>query len=192
MEIRTESVFESLNRPLALVESPERRAQMQAYVEAARVHLEQSIHQLLSGVVEEVNERVSDHYEVRLQYRAQGLSLVVQPRATPEETAPDLQFADGEIEKITLRLPAELKDRAAEAAAQAGLSINSWLVRAVGRAVRGAAGAGEVEEDARFGPLRRQKTIIIRQDDDDDSDEEYRPQRRGRGGRLSGWVGGGE
>ncbi len=42
---------------------------------------------------------------------------------------------DGGTSRVTLRLPEHLKPRIDEAAAQAGLSVNAWLVRAVSAAL---------------------------------------------------------
>ena len=70
------------------------------------------------------------------------------------------------MEKITLRLPAELKELATEAAGKASLSVNSWFVRVLARALRRA----EETEPERIEPDH--------------------PGRRGRiGQRLTGWVG---
>ncbi|MFD8478256.1 toxin-antitoxin system HicB family antitoxin [Kitasatospora sp. NPDC059673] len=65
--------------------------------------------------------------------------------AAPAPAAPapigDLPAAedDGGTARINLRLPAQLKARAEEAAAREGLSVNAWLVRAVASAVEGGA-----------------------------------------------------
>jgi hypothetical protein len=51
--------------------------------------------------------------------------------------------SEGNLARINLRLPEQLKGRVEHAAEQEGLSINAWLVRAVAAAVeRGRAGAG--------------------------------------------------
>jgi hypothetical protein len=42
---------------------------------------------------------------------------------------------DGEVARVNLRLPESLKARVDAAAAEAGLSVNAWLVRAVGAAL---------------------------------------------------------
>lgn len=56
------------------------------------------------------------------------------PAATP--SAPPAEGADdGGTARITLRLPEHLKTRVEEAAGRDGLSVNSWLVRAVAGAV---------------------------------------------------------
>ncbi|MEO3749904.1 toxin-antitoxin system HicB family antitoxin [Streptomyces sp. B6B3] len=72
------------------------------------------------------------------------------PPAPPGPPAvPDLD--DGGTSRINLRLPAQLKLRAEEAAARDGLSLNAWLVRAVAAAVDpgGAAGRQDWDPEAR-------------------------------------------
>jgi hypothetical protein len=51
----------------------------------------------------------------------------------PAESASDTE--EGGTSRITLRLPEHLKPRIEEAAAQAGLSVNAWLVRVVSAAL---------------------------------------------------------
>ena len=160
MEFTTESIFQALKSPLAVVDSPERRTQLEDYVDAARLPLERSVFDLLSQFAEAVDTEVSSHYQVTLSYRPGVLDLQVrasEPAEQPEET---WSLAEGEVEKITLRIPAELKDLASEAAAKSGLSVNSWFVRVLARALRSA------------------------------EEPEERHRRRGRRGRrLTGWVG---
>jgi hypothetical protein len=69
--------------------------------------------------------------------------VVVAPPEAPAETEPDPGEPlpappggeDAATARINLRLPDHLKGRAEAAAAAAGLSVNSWLVRAVAAAV---------------------------------------------------------
>jgi len=56
---------------------------------------------------------------------------VEEPEADDEESDDD-----GTVARISLRLPEQLKSRAEAAAAAGGVSLNSWLVRAVSAAVR--------------------------------------------------------
>lgn len=60
--------------------------------------------------------------------------------AVPVETfkAP-AEGDEGGTARVNLRLPAQLKARAEEAASREGLSVNAWLVRAVSAAVDGGA-----------------------------------------------------
>ena len=54
-------------------------------------------------------------------------------RPAPEQPAPDAD--EGATSRITLRLPENLKARVEDAAGSEGLSVNTWLLRAVTRAL---------------------------------------------------------
>jgi HicB family len=78
--------------------------------------------------------------EVRMNGREPRISVdTLQPDTEPEpaDTAPPAEESDGGTARITLRLPESTKARAEEAANRAGISVNSWLVRAVTRALDG-------------------------------------------------------
>jgi len=167
-EIRTESVFDALKHPLALVESDERRRALETYIEAARLPLERAVFDLMSQVAQAVDERVGSHYRVRLSYRPGGLAVEVDERTGNGEEA-QYSALEGDVEKITIRIPAELKDLAQQAASKAGTSANTWFVKALARAVRNI--------EVQTGPARP-------------APPSWREGRRGRGSRLSGWVGG--
>ena len=160
------AVFEALERPLGLVEDPERRAAFQRYLESARVHLERAVFDLLSGAVEAVNE-AGGTMRALLEYRAGALYLVVEPAAEEVAAEPERPFAPGdEVEKVTIRIPAELKDLISQAANLRGVSANPWYVRELARAVR------DISRQIR-GDERRQE----------------REERQGRRGSLRGFVG---
>jgi hypothetical protein len=59
-------------------------------------------------------------------------SLVYVPGADPEPAAPS---TDDLSARITLRLPDVLKTSVEGAAAREGVSVNTWIVRALGRAL---------------------------------------------------------
>jgi HicB-like protein involved in pilus formation len=54
---------------------------------------------------------------------------------TPQPQAPAVDIDEGGTLRITLRLPEQLKSRVDEAAARLGVSVNTWLVRAVANAM---------------------------------------------------------
>ena len=74
----------------------------------------------------------SGHVEVRLAGQDPGLVYVDEVEAPPEPAADD-----GLTARITLRLPEALKASIDAAAAREGVSVNSWLVRALSRGVAG-------------------------------------------------------
>ncbi len=166
MELKIDSIIDALKSPLGIIDNPERRGQIEDYIEAARLPLERAVFDLLSEFAESVNDEVSAHYQVTLSYRAGVLDLVVQAAEADEPDGAAWSMADGEVEKITLRIPAELKELAAEAASQASLSANSWFIKTLSRHLRKVDAA---ERGRRRGQHSR---------------------HRQAGQKLSGWVGG--
>lgn len=135
-EINLNSVFEALEQPLGLIDSPERRSDMQRYVEAAKIHLERAIFDVLSEMATAVNE-AGTGARVRLEYQAGKLYLVVEG-TTEEEASPEperLFSVEGDVEKVTIRLPTELKDLISQAANLRGVSLNNWYVRELARTI---------------------------------------------------------
>jgi HicB family len=70
------------------------------------------------------------HVEVRLAGQDPSLVFVAEQQAEPPAVTEDDQGA-----RITLRLPESLKARVEAAAGREGVSVNTWLVRALSRAV---------------------------------------------------------
>jgi hypothetical protein len=167
-ELRFEPLFDALKQPLALIEDDERRRQIETYVEAARTPLERAAYDLLSRAIQAIDERVGEHYRVRLAYRPDGPAVEVEERVGGEGDEARWSGMEGDVEKITIRIPSELKDLATQAAASAGTSANTWFVKALARALR------NMESQQRPQAWR----------------EERRERRHGS--RLSGWVGGDE
>jgi predicted DNA binding CopG/RHH family protein len=155
--INLEAVFEALERPLALVEDEQRRASFQRYLVSVRIHLERSILDLLAGAVQAVNEAEAN-VRARLEYQAGTLHLVVEP--AEEEAAADqdrLFNIDDEVEKVTIRLPSELKDLISQAASSRGVSINSWYIRELANAVR------NISRELRQNERRQEREVRIGQ-----------------------------
>jgi hypothetical protein len=172
-ELRTEPIFDALKQPLALVESDERRRALETYIEAARVPLERAVHDLMSELAHAVEERLGDQYRLRLAYHPGGLTLEIDEKAQANGEEAAWATLEGDVEKITIRIPAELKDLATQAAQRGGTSANSWFVKALARALR-------ASEAAQQPPSWSQG-------------ERHRHEDRGRrGSRFTGWVGGDE
>ncbi|HKP17182.1 MAG TPA: toxin-antitoxin system HicB family antitoxin [Gaiellaceae bacterium] len=109
------------------------------YVAAAADRLSQALGpalrgrllEVLSEAVLEVNAQLpAGHVEVRLAGQEPALVYVTHER---EEQAAGTE--DGLTARITLRLPESLKASLEQAAGRDGVSVNTWLVKALGRAV---------------------------------------------------------
>jgi hypothetical protein len=90
----------------------------------------------LSDLASEISEQLGDR---RVTVRLDGTDAVVEvhdgPAPEVEDTPPPtFEEMTGDISRVTLRLVEQIKTRAEEAAAQNGVSLNSW----VGQAVQGA------------------------------------------------------
>ena len=84
--------------------------------------------ELLSQAALEVSAKLpSGHIEVRLAGQEPELVYVAEA-AEPSGAAEELSA------RITLRLPESLKGAIEESAAREGVSVNTWLVRAIARA----------------------------------------------------------
>lgn len=79
---------------------------------------------------------------VDVRFRGGGPEVVVtpghgiEPPHPPEPPAPPPAPEDGDISRISLRLPESLKSQVEQAATTEGLSTNAWLVRAAQHALR--------------------------------------------------------
>lgn len=93
----------------------------------------------LSAAVGEITRDLAPG-SVDLRLRGREVQFVVaQPdteRDRDERSAATVDSDDGSTSRTTLRLPDALKARVDEAAAAEGLSVNTWLVRAVADALQ--------------------------------------------------------
>jgi HicB family len=96
------------------------------------------IQDILAEAALELNDQLaSGHVELRLSAGDVGLAYA--------ESAPEAEPAgedDAQAARVTLRLTESLKARAEAAAAAEGISLNTWLVRATGRALERSRGGG--------------------------------------------------
>ncbi len=94
---------------------------------------------LLTEAALELSEQLpSGHVDLRIAAQEPQLVYVEEVAVEAEPPPP----GDDEQTRITLRLPESLKTALEVAAAAEGVSVNTWLVRALQRAISGGGGAG--------------------------------------------------
>jgi predicted HicB family RNase H-like nuclease len=177
-----QQLLAGLEQPLQLVTDPQRRQELEAYISAARPHVERAAFDVLSQVITAFNDASHD-LKARLEYTAAGLQLVTQPEG---EAAPERSFSDEDLEKVTLRLPKELKELIDRAAGTAAMSANNWYVRELSRVI-----SRHVNESMRDA-WREQRDAWREQRDamrEEQRDARRRGFYRGRGSSLKGSVG---
>ncbi len=91
----------------------------------------------LSDAAAEITTKL-DSTSVEVRLRGREAQFVVAQIASPPrpESGPSVD-TDGDVTRITLRLPESLKEAVEAAAATASVSVNTWLVRAITTAVTG-------------------------------------------------------
>ena len=92
--------------------------------------------ELLSEVSADLNEVPQLSGRVELRLNGDDIAFALDPAHTPHRD-PDAVFAsDGEADaRISLRVSEALKERVTAAAAADGMSVNTWIARALDRAV---------------------------------------------------------
>jgi hypothetical protein len=163
-----DTLLTGLEQPLQLIDNLQRRQELQAYVSAARPQVERAAFDLISAAVAAFNDATQET-QAKLEYDITGLHLVVEP--LKEGPTPEASFSDSDPERVTLRLPKELKDLIDSLASRHGMSSNNWYVRELSRVIGRSVG-DSVREEMR---------------------DEMRAGRRGyraRSSRLKGFVGG--
>lgn len=93
----------------------------------------------LSDAAAEITTKLGDSsVEVRL--RGREAQFVITRAESGSAAAPPPAGAEGDLARITLRLPESLKEAVERAAAGEGISANAWLVRAIAAMVAGPPG----------------------------------------------------
>jgi predicted HicB family RNase H-like nuclease len=161
------TLLTGLEQPLQLIDNPQRRQELQAYVAAARPQVERAAFDLLSAAVAAFNDG-NRETQAKLEYDMSGLHLSLE--ASHNGEAPEASFSEGDPERVTLRLPKELKDLIDEVASRHGMSANNWYVRELSRVIGRSVNdiRNEIHDELRSG----------------------RRGYRGRSSRVKGYVGG--
>lgn len=138
---------------------------------AARLALMEAISQAAAEITAELP---AGGVDVRLNGRELEFAVHTPPPATPEAAQPavaDEAEDDGNLARITLRIPESVKAKAEEMATRSGSSLNTWLVNVVRAATR--EGAINVDIDLSSIPFLN-------------SNDPFGGKRGGK--RMSGWV----
>jgi hypothetical protein len=93
----------------------------------------------LSDATAEITSKLdSVSVEVRLRGREADLVVNETPQMEPAAAPPPPPTEGGDLARVTLRLPEPLKEQVERVATAEGVSVNTWLVRAVSAALYGA------------------------------------------------------
>ncbi|WP_020578534.1 toxin-antitoxin system HicB family antitoxin [Actinopolymorpha alba] len=139
--------IESIRRDLAVaaeVAGADARAAAERLTAALDAAVRLALMEALSTAAEEITRDLAPgSVEVRLRGRnpefvvtpPPGEPEIPTPPEPPIPPVPPMPEGEQGTARVTLRLPEPLKARAEEAAAREGISVNTWLVRAVSAAL---------------------------------------------------------
>jgi len=142
---------------------PEARALAERLVAPLESALRLTLLDALSAAASEITRDLAPG-SVELRLRGREPSFVValppadQPYQESDPTTADVaahgatEGDDNTMTRINLRLGQDLKDRVEEAAREAGLSVNAWLVRSAAAALQGGAGSQRFHRRPARGP----------------------------------------
>jgi hypothetical protein len=128
--------IESLQRDLAASAAPGGEDVARA-AEMLTVSMDSSARLVLLEVLSQAAAEITAKLggatvDVRLRGREADLTVTELPGETDMQAQSPPPVADsGDLARITLRLPEQLKEQAEQAAAMEGISVNGWLVRAI-------------------------------------------------------------
>jgi hypothetical protein len=123
---------------VAAVGDEQTRAAAERVLQAIRGSAGLRLLDVLGEAALELNAQLPDgHVEVRLAGQDPALVYVGEEEAPPEPAADD-----GLTARITLRLPDSLKASVEGAAAMEGVSVNTWIVKVLGRGLTSAVASG--------------------------------------------------
>lgn len=128
-------VAQAQKRALVLIDNEEKKRTLEQFIESSGPLVEAAARDELQLLVEDINAQLAPEARVRL---VQEGSRVVPEVVTlaQERGRGRTTVADGDaISRVLVRMPSDVKTKAAEAAQRAGTSLNSWTVNILERAV---------------------------------------------------------
>ena len=135
MPIDLRTIAEAQNKILVLIENPERRRMLEQFVENSGPLVEAAARDALQVLVEEVNVQLAPGTRLRLvQEGTRVIPEIVSLGDEPTRGRALLIDSDS-ISKVLVRMPSDVKSRAADAAHKAGTSLNTWTVNVLDRAL---------------------------------------------------------
>lgn len=128
-------IVEAQKKALALVENPEKRETLERFLESSGPLVESAVRDALYELVEEMNGQLAPHARVRLVQEGSKVVAEVVSLADEMKKGRTVLIDGDTISKVLIRMPSEVKTKAADAAQKAGTSLNTWTVNVLERAV---------------------------------------------------------
>ncbi len=131
MPIDLRKIVDSQKKALALVEDPEKREALERFLESSGPLVEAAARDAIHELIEEMNDQLAPHSRIRLVQEGSKVLPEVVFLADDIGRRRTVVIDGDSISKVLVRMPSEVKTKAAEAAQKAGTSLNGWTVSPV-------------------------------------------------------------
>ena len=135
MPIDLRKIVDSQKKALALVEDPEKREALERFLESSGPLVEAAARDAIHELIEEMNDQLAPHSRIRLVQEGSKVLPEVVFLADDIGRRRTVVIDGDSISKVLVRMPSEVKTKAAEAAQKAGTSLNGWTVSVLERAL---------------------------------------------------------
>ena len=135
MAIDFREIVEAPKKALPLVDDPERVRVLEQFIDSTGAVVEAAVRDAFQRLVDEINVQLAPHARVRLVQEGASLAAEVVPLGEERERGWTLRVDSDGVSKVLLRMPSSVKEMAADSARKAGMSLNSWTVNILERAL---------------------------------------------------------
>ncbi len=135
MPIDFHDIGDAPKTALNLVDDAERRRFLEQFLDSTGPLVEAAARNAFQNLLDEINDQLAPHARIRLIQEGTRLSADVVTLGEEKRRGWTLHLDSDTISKVLVRMPSNVKDRATESAQRAGVSLNSWTVDILERAL---------------------------------------------------------
>ena len=135
MAIDFHDIAAASKKALNLVDDAERRRFVEQFLDSTGPLVEAAARNAFQNLLDEINDQLAPHARIRLIQEGTRLSAEVVTLGEERRRGWTLHLDSDTISKVLVRMPSNVKDRATESAQKAGVSLNSWTVDILERAL---------------------------------------------------------
>lgn len=125
----------SQKKALKIVGDPEHQRILEEFIDGTGYLVESAAIEALQELVGEINSQLTPHVRIRLLQEGKSLAAEVVVLGEALGAGRRIHSDDDTISKVLVRMPSNIKERASESAQRAGMSLNSWTVNILERAL---------------------------------------------------------
>ena len=135
MAIDFQHIADASKKALNLVDDAERRRFVEQFLDSTGSLVESAARNAFQNLLDEINDQLAPHARIRLIQEGTRLTADVMTLGEERRRGWMLHLDNDPISKVLVRMPSSVKNLATESAQKAGVSLNSWTVDILERAL---------------------------------------------------------